>query len=113
VKQDDFSLNIEDLLFVKADGNYIELTKAVNGKIETELKRISLTQFETQISDYLHFFRCHRTYLVNMFKVEKVTGNSQGYLLSFTNTDEKIPVSRKQLDNFNNCYQELRQRSIA
>ncbi|RZJ53773.1 MAG: LytTR family transcriptional regulator [Flavobacterium sp.] len=113
VKQDDFSLNIEDLLFVKADGNYIELTKAVNGKIEIELKRISLTQFETQISNYPHFFRCHRTYLVNMFKVEKVTGNSQGYLLSFTNTDEKIPVSRKQLDNFNNCYQELRQRSIA
>lgn len=113
VKQDDFSLNIDDLLFVKADGNYIELTKSVNNKITTELKRISLTQFETQISAYSHFFRCHRTYLVNMYKVEKVTGNSQGYLLSFNDTDEKIPVSRKQLDNFNSCYQELRQRYIA
>ncbi|MEO8532379.1 MAG: LytTR family DNA-binding domain-containing protein [Flavobacterium sp.] len=113
VKQDDFSLNIDDLLFVKADGNYIELTKSINNKIETELKRISLTQFETQISAYPHFFRCHRTYLVNMFKVEKVTGNSQGYLLSFGDTNEKIPVSRKQLDNFNSCYQELRQQYIA
>ncbi|MEN2401644.1 LytTR family DNA-binding domain-containing protein [Flavobacterium sp. MC2016-06] len=113
VKQDDFSLNIDDLLFVKADGNYIELTKLINGKIETELKRISLTQFETQISAYPHFFRSHRTYLVNMFKVEKVTGNSQGYLLSFTDTSEKIPVSRKQIDNFNSCYQELRQQYTA
>ncbi|TCN52552.1 LytTR family transcriptional regulator [Flavobacterium circumlabens] len=103
VKQDDFSLNIDDLLFVKADGNYIELTKSVHNKIETELKRISLTQFETQISAYPHFFRCHRTYLVNMFSIQKVTGNSQGYLLSFADTSEKIPVSRKQLDSFNSC----------
>ncbi|MFH7012713.1 LytR/AlgR family response regulator transcription factor [Flavobacterium sp. FlaQc-52] len=113
VKQDDFSLNIDDLLFVKADGNYIELTKSASNKIETELKRISLSQFETQISAYPHFFRCHRTYLINMFKVEKVTGNSQGYLLSFIGTEEKIPVSRKQLDNFNNCYQQLRKPNIA
>ncbi|QSB26582.1 LytTR family DNA-binding domain-containing protein [Flavobacterium sp. CLA17] len=113
VKQDDFSLNIDDLLFVKADGNYIELTKSVHTKIETELKRISLTQFEKQISAYPHFFRCHRTYLVNMFRIQKVTGNSQGYLLSFADTNEKIPVSRKQLDSFNSCYQRLRQRYIA
>jgi LytTr DNA-binding domain len=113
VKQDDFSLNIDDLLFVKADGNYIELTKSIHNKIETELKRISLSQFEAQISAYPHFFRCHRTYLVNMFRVEKVTGNSQGYLLSFADTNEKIPVSRKQIDNFDSCYQQLRQRYIA
>jgi hypothetical protein len=113
VKQDDFILNIDDLLFVKADGNYIELKKSINGKIETELKRISLTQFEIQIAAYPHFFRCHRAYLVNMFKIEKVTGNSQGYQLCFNESDEKIPVSRKQLDNFNSCYHKLRQQYTA
>ncbi|MBF4492647.1 LytTR family transcriptional regulator DNA-binding domain-containing protein [Flavobacterium sp. JLP] len=113
VKQDDFSLDIDQLLFAKADGNYIELTKSNGNQINTEVKRISLTQFETQIKDYPHFFRCHRTYLVNMFKVEKVTGNSQGYLLSFNETNIKIPVSRKQIDSFNNYYQELRTKYIA
>lgn len=113
VKQDDFSLEIDQLLFAKADGNYIELTKSNNNQITTEVKRISLTQFETQILDYPHFFRCHRTYLVNMFKVEKVSGNSQGYLLSFNETDIKIPVSRKQIDSFNSYYQELRSKYIA
>lgn len=71
VKQDDFSLDIDQLLFAKADGNYVELTKSNENKITTEVKRISLTQFEAQIINYPHFFRCHRAYLVNMFKIKK------------------------------------------
>ncbi|WP_347052234.1 LytTR family DNA-binding domain-containing protein [Flavobacterium olei] len=113
VKQDDFRLNIDELIFVKADGNYIELTRSEGNKIFTEVKRISLAQFETQIADYPHFFRSHRTYLVNMYKVEKVSGNSQGYYLSFSEINIKIPVSRKQVGNFNSCYQKLRNSAIA
>ncbi len=113
VKQDDFNLDIEQLLFVKADGNYIELTKLNDTKIVSEVKRISLTQFESQVAHYPHFFRCHRTYLVNMFRIEKVSGNSQGYLLSFHETNIKIPVSRKQIESFNNYYEELRTKYIA
>ncbi len=73
----------------------------------TEVKRISLIQFENQLSAYPNIFRCHRAYLVNMFKIEKVTGNSQGYLLSFRESDLKVPVSRKQTNSFNACYQAL------
>ncbi|WP_027387738.1 LytR/AlgR family response regulator transcription factor [Chryseobacterium gregarium] len=108
VKQDDFQLDTDHLLFAKADGNYIELTKSDGTQMTTEVKRISLTQFENQIAAYPHFFRCHRAYLVNMFKIEKVSGNSQGYLLSFNETEMKVPVSRKQTERFNICYQELR-----
>ncbi len=107
VKQDDFHLDTDHLLFAKADGNYIELTASDGTRITTDVKRISLTQFENQIAAYPHFFRCHRAYLVNMFKIEKVSGNSQGYLLSFSETEMKVPVSRKQAERFNTCYQEL------
>jgi hypothetical protein len=48
-----------------------------------------------------------------MIKVENVSGNSQGYLLSFNETTLKIPVSRKQIDSFNSYYQELRTKYIA
>lgn len=113
VKQDDFLLDMDQLLFAKADGNYIELTKSNGHQMTTEVKRISLTQFETQITDYPHLFRCHRTYLVNMYKIKQVAGNSQGYVLSFKETDIKIPVSRKQIDNFNSCYQQLQNKNIA
>ncbi|MBF4483186.1 LytTR family DNA-binding domain-containing protein [Flavobacterium sp. CSZ] len=113
VKQDDFLLDMDQLLFAKADGNYIELTKSNGHQMTSEVKRISLTQFETQITDYPHLFRCHRTYLVNMYKIKQVAGNSQGYVLSFKETDIKIPVSRKQIDNFNSCYQQLQNKNIA
>lgn len=113
VKQDDFLLDMDQLLFAKADGNYIELTKSNGHQMTTEVKRISLTQFETQITEYPHLFRCHRTYLVNMYKIKQVAGNSQGYVLSFKETDIKIPVSRKQIDNFNSCYQQLQNKNIA
>jgi LytTr DNA-binding domain len=108
VKQDDFSFRAGNLLFAKAEGNYIELTLCSNGSVTTELKRISLKQFESQIAAYSFFFRCHRAYLINMTQIEKVSGNSQGYLISFNGTTNKVPVSRAQLNSFNGLYQELR-----
>jgi hypothetical protein len=108
VKQDDFSFIAGNLLFAKAEGNYLELTLCSNGGITTELKRISLKQFESQIIAYPFFFRCHRAYLINMVQIEKVSGNSQGYLISFNAIADKIPVSRAQLNAFNNLYEQLR-----
>ncbi|SHN12864.1 LytTR family DNA-binding domain-containing protein [Chitinophaga sp. CF418] len=108
VKQDDFRLDISDLLFARAEGNYVELTTISNNQVNTELKRISLSQFEAQLSAYPQFFRSHRTCLVNMLHIEKVSGNSQGYLLSFSTTESKVPVSRAQLNNFNSRYEQLR-----
>jgi hypothetical protein len=113
VKQDDFSLCLTDLLFAKAEGNYIELTSYRDTQINTDLKRISLSQFESQISDHPQFFRCHRAYLVNMLQIENVTGNSQGYLLAFKSTEAKAPVSRAQLESFNSLYTLLRQQYSA
>lgn len=113
VKQDDFSLSAEDLLFARAEGNYVELTMRTHNQVNTEMKRISLTQFEAQISAYPHFFRCHRAYLVNLLHIEKVSGNSQGYLLAFGGTELKVPVSRAQLDNFKGRYEQLQQAVIA
>ncbi|MET4141181.1 LytTR family DNA-binding domain-containing protein [Pedobacter sp. UYP1] len=113
VKQDDFSLYLSDLLFAKAEGNYIELTSYKDAQISTELKRISLTQFGSQISSHPDFFRCHRAYLVNMLRIENVSGNAQGYLLAFKDSETKVPVSRAQLDSFNSLYEQLKQKYIT
>jgi len=113
VKQDDFSLCLNDLIFVKAEGNYIELTSLKDGQFNTELKRISLTQFELQLSKHPNFFRCHRAYLVNMLYIGNVSGNSQGYSLSFSGTGSTVPVSRTQLENFNGRYAQLQVRYSA
>lgn len=113
VKQDDFSLDIDQLLFARAEGNYIQLTTIGNDKVNTEMKRISLTRFEAQLAAYPQFFRCHRTCLVNILHIEKVSGNSQGYLLAFAKTESTLPVSRAQLQNFNSRCEELRTELVA
>ncbi len=104
VKQDNFSLNPDDLLFVKAEGNYVQLTLCKDGRITNDLKRISLRQLELQLSGYPVLFRCHRAYLVNLAKIERVSGNSQGYLVSFQSCADKIPVSRALIESFNNQF---------
>lgn len=109
VKQDDFDLYLSDLLFARAEGNYIELTSYKDGQINTELKRISLTRFDSQVSDHPNLFRCHRAYLVNMLQIENVSGNAQGYVLAFNATEAKVPVSRAQLGHFNNLYKQLQE----
>ncbi|WDF56067.1 LytR/AlgR family response regulator transcription factor [Mucilaginibacter sp. KACC 22063] len=104
VQQDDFHFNPAQLLFAKADGNYITLTLCTDNHVSAELKRISLKQFELQVSDYPFLFRCHRAYLVNLLQVTKFSGNAQGYILSLNATDEKVPVSRSQVEIFEETY---------
>ncbi|RYE25742.1 MAG: LytTR family transcriptional regulator [Sphingobacteriaceae bacterium] len=107
VKQDNFCFNPNELLFVKADGNYVELTINKNGQLITELKRISLRQLESKLSEHPFLFRCHRAYLVNMMQIENVSGNSQGYLISFQQLTGKVPVSRMQLNKFDTLYKQI------
>ena len=110
VKIDDFYLNPNDLLFAKADGNYVTLTMMKDSGLKNELKRISLKQLELQLSAHTQLIRCHRAYLVNVQQVAKFSGNSQGYSISFNSTTDKVPVSRAYLEIFD---QSFRQLSIA
>jgi hypothetical protein len=104
VQQDNFSLVPSQLLFAKAEGNYTELTFCINDVVVTELKRISLKEFEGQLRLCTFLLRCHRSYLVNTLQINKVSGNAQGYQLTMNNTPETVPVSRAQLEAFNAVY---------
>ncbi|PLX09668.1 MAG: hypothetical protein C0596_01215 [Marinilabiliales bacterium] len=44
--------------------------------------------------------KTHRAYIVNIYKVKKVSGNSQGYVLTIENCEVQIPVSRSQTKLF-------------
>jgi DNA-binding LytR/AlgR family response regulator len=38
--------------------------------------------------------KCHRSYLLNIEKIEKITGNSQNAKISFSNIEQTIPLSK-------------------
>lgn len=104
VKSDDFMVDPEEILFARADGNYVEVFCQIQGTIKKELKRITLSQLETQLSNRPFIFRCHRAFLINIHHIQKVSGNAQGYLLAVAGHPESIPVSRNKLAAFDQLF---------
>jgi DNA-binding LytR/AlgR family response regulator len=99
VKSDDFKLDLNSFLFAKADGNYVELYLKEN-KANKVIKRITLKELESTLRPYPNILKTHRSYLVNLLHLQKVVGNAQGYTLRLNNYDEKIPVSRNMIKEF-------------
>lgn len=99
VKQDDFNLIPSDLIYARAEGNYVTL--CLDGESgEKLIKRISLTELENQLKAYPFIVRTHRSYLVNLHYIRAISGNAQGYVLNMQNTEERIAVSRKMIPVF-------------
>ena len=90
----DFVVPLDQLVFIKAANNYVEINHLENEQIKKYLLRNSIRNIEAQLA-YPSIKRCHRSYLVNMDKVERITGNAQGYKIHFPFTvDFVVPVSR-------------------
>jgi len=92
--KDEISIPVADLLAVNAEGNYITVFYTKDEKPYSNLLRNTLAYAEKAVSSNPAIFKCHRSYLVNLDRVTKVTGNSQGYRLVLDGALEKIPVSR-------------------
>lgn len=90
----DFKVNFDQFIFIKAANNYVEINYLENEQIKKYLLRNSIRNMEQQLT-YPFIKRCHRSYLVNMNKVGRITGNAQGYKIHFPFTVEYVvPVSR-------------------
>ena len=88
--------------FAKASGNYVEYYSVVNGQLQKELQRNTLSKLEEQLRQTpFRIARTHRSYLVNLEIIEKVSGNAQGYSLKLNDTDHSVPVSRSNIPEFN------------
>ena len=83
------------LLYLEASDNYVRVFFKKDTTTENVLLRSTLKKMEGQLLGHEQFFRCHRTYLVNLDRVKKVSGNAQGFKLHLFGTDSLVPVSRK------------------
>ncbi len=86
------------ICYIKSEANYVEVFYRQEEALKKELIRNTLTAMETQLSVVSDFFRCHKSYLVNMQLVERVSGNAQGLKLHLSEVEQVIPVSRKHND---------------
>ena len=92
--KDEIKLSANQFLFAESSDNYTDIVYIENGIVKRALIRSSLKRIE-DMNTSAFIIRTHRAYLVNLRKVKKVEGNSQGYRLVFENVDETVPVARR------------------
>lgn len=82
-----------DLLYLKAADNYVEVHYSRNARPDRIVIRGALRAFENQLASWPQFMRCHKSYIVNLALVKRVSGNAQGLKLQLMD-DVEVPVSR-------------------
>ncbi|MBA4304170.1 MAG: LytTR family transcriptional regulator [Sphingobacteriaceae bacterium] len=87
-------LHWNELLLVQAAENYMELVYESAGKVHTQLLRKSMKQLEVDLAPYPALLRCHKSYVVNLQRVVRTSGNAQGYRLHLDAGGHEVPVSR-------------------
>jgi len=98
--KDSVDLIINELLFVKSEGNYITVGYLLDGKVKTILLRNTLKYASGVLSDDPAIYQCHRSWLVNLNHISKVHGNSQGLRIEIKGMEDDIPVARNQITEF-------------
>jgi len=84
------NIDVNEVVFIKSEGNYVEVfEKDKKYLIRTTLKKIIEQNKQPE------FIRCHKSYIVNLNKIKRITGNSKGYKLFLTGYKEPIPASPK------------------
>jgi hypothetical protein len=87
-------IKLNDLLYIESADNYSKFYFRKNGQVASSILRTSLSRVEKMYS-HAELFRCHRTYIVQLRNVERISGNSQGYRFHFAGVEVAVPVSRR------------------
>jgi len=92
--KEQYELNPASILCIQASDNYVTLLYESSETVRKILFRATLKSLEEQLRSHSNFFRCHKSYIVNLHRIHKVSGNAQGYKLHLPFLDVAIPVSR-------------------
>tara|TARA_B100000809_G_scaffold216215_1_gene221816 strand:- start:154 stop:915 length:762 start_codon:yes stop_codon:yes gene_type:complete len=90
----ELSLDVQELLLVEAQDNYCKIYYLEDDLVKKAMFRLSLKKMHDQLSHMDNILKCHRSYIINKSKVEKISGRSQNYKLKIKGIDKNIPISR-------------------
>ena len=91
------TLQIANLLYIEAVGNYVKVSHLRNGEVHTDMLRATMKQTEETLQDYPMIVRCHRAFLVNLGQVEQIISHAGSTQLLIKHCHESLPVSRSNM----------------
>ena len=83
-------ITISDILFIKSDSDYTEITLPNKKHLSSETLRYWTKELDKDV-----FIRIHKSYLINSAKVEKMIGNQL-----FLSNNQVVPVGRAYKEEF-------------
>lgn len=92
--EDDLTVRRSSLRLLRSADNYVEVFFMEGKTVRKVVLRSTLKEMEEVLSPHPSFFRCHKSYLVNLGAVQRISGNAQGYKLHVNDLDNPVPVSR-------------------
>ena len=91
------TLQISNLLYIEAVGNYVKVNHLRDGHVRTDMIRATMKQMEETLRDYPMIVRCHRAFLVNLGQVEQIVSHSGSTKLLIKHCHDSLPVSRSNM----------------
>jgi len=86
-------ISIQNIIYIKAEGSYSRIDTNNN---ESLLVSKNLKYFDELLSQSDHFYRVHRSYLLNLQYAKKITRNSGGMMILENGTE--IPIVTDKVD---------------
>jgi DNA-binding LytR/AlgR family response regulator len=90
-------LQVADVVLIKSADNYVEIVYMEDNTFKRKLIRNTLKNIELQLRQYSNFIRCHRTYIINTYYIEKLHKKLNNYVLTIKGYNEQVTVSRQYL----------------
>ncbi len=87
------AITLADLLYIEAEDNYISVFHLEKGMVKKQLLRAKMKDIEANLKSQF-IIRCHRSFIVNINTVEKVTRDAHQMKLYLPHISKSIPVSR-------------------
>jgi len=87
-------VELNQLVYAKSDGNYLDVFFRND---DQQLQRLTIRQRLKSLIDELpneKFYNCHKSFIVNLDHVERISGNARNYVLLLKVDELEIPVSR-------------------
>ena len=91
------NLQIPDLLYIEAVGNYVKIHQWRDGQVHTDMLRATSKQMADDLQAYPMIVRCHRAFLVNLGQVGQIVAKSGSMQLHINHCHDSIPVSRSNM----------------
>lgn len=85
---------LDEFVLTEALGNYCMFYIMKESGLTKQIIHSTMKQVEEVLIEYDTVVRCHKSYIVNLAYISKISGNSRGYLLNFDCDVEPVPVSR-------------------